>query len=1066
MQGYYRYPSIQGNMVVFVCESDLWKVDLKGGEAVRITSTKGENLNPCISPDGTKVVYASSAEGLPEIYILDLEGGTPKRLTFLGSRCIPTGWSKDGKNIYFVSNFESPFETLPYEISLLGGEPKKLPYGPCTKFHNEKSATVIGRHAGDPARWKRYKGGTAGEFWIRNKTNAPFKKILEKLNGNITSPMLIDNRLYFLSDHEGVGNLYSCNLSGLNVTRHTDNKEYYARNASTDGENIVYHAGGDLFSYNIKKQSASKINIEFFSTREKSNRKFIKATDYLQEVDLNCNGTHLAITTRGKLFSFANWTGAVIQHGKADGVRYRNPIWLKDGKTFIAISDEKNGEDRPILFNQGKSTGKLFAACTIGRVHLMTPSPKAMKVAITNHRNELLLLDTAKQKFKVLDKSPFERIGRPAWSPDGNWIAYSFKDSKTTQIIRIVNIQTGLVQDVTKAVLSDDEPVFDSDGKYLYFISNREFSPVYDSVLFDLSFHHSRKIYVIVLQKNGKSPFDLPPQAPSGDKDDDKKKPGDKKKKKMVIDFAGIEERLIEFPFRSGSYSNLQVSGKKIMFLSEPEKDKGDDDNSEGLFELRAYDLEKQSGETLSFSIDDYEMGLSEDDMVVAMGDDIRVVKAGEKISDDDDEKSNVKTGWIDLDRISVSINRLEEWKQMYQEAWLLQREHFWNPNMSGINWQTVFDRYWHLIPRLSTRGEFSDLIWEMQGELGTSHCYEFGGDYDFKPSYHAGKLGCTFQTNKKGEYFFDRIFQGDPTKKIEFSPLRAPGNTVESGDQLVAINDTPVNKQNNPRELLLNQAKNDIQITIRRKNSKGLKKLLIKPLGADNQLLYRDWVENNREFVHRKSKNKIGYVHIPDMGPKGYAEFHRYFLAECRFDALIVDVRYNGGGHVSQLILDKLNRKRIGYDLSRWSSVPDPFPLYTIPGPINCITNEYAGSDGDIFCHSFKLFKIGKLFGKRTWGGVIGINSQYDLNDGTVTTQPEYSFWFNDVGWGVENYGTDPDKVVENSPENHVDGIDTQLEVTIQETLKQLKDKPVNKPNLEGKPNLSLPKLPKRNET
>lgn len=1058
MEGYYRYPNVHKETIVFVCENDLWKSSIKGGEAIRITNTKGENLHPIISPDGKKIVYASSSEGQPEIFTLDLNGGTPHRLTFLGARCLPVGWSPDSNSIYFVSNFESPFEVFPYQISKNGGEPIKLPFGPCTKLSIEKDAIAIGRHAGDPARWKRYKGGTAGEFWLRPNAKAQFKKILDHIKGNVTCPLLIKNRLYFLSDHEGIGNLYSCDYSGKTLKKHTDHKEYYARNATTDREHIVYHAGGDLYKYHIATEKSAKITIRSSTTRETTNRKFIKASHYLQDVALNCTGTHLSITTRGKLFSFANWNGPVIQHGKIDGVRYRQPTWLKDGKSIIAISDEKNGEDRPILFQRGKNAGELFANCVLGRVHNIVANPKQMKVVITNHRNELLLLDTNTKKLKVLDKSNLERIGRPAWSPDGVWVAYPFKDSKTTQIIRIVNTQNGQIENITKAVLSDDEPVFDPDGKYLYFISNREFNPTYDSVLFDLSFHHSQKIYAIVLQKNEKSPFDLPPQAPSGDKDEDKKKPSSKKNKKIKIDFQNITERLVEFPFKSGSYSNLQVTDKKIMFLSESEKSKNDEEQ-DGLFELRAYDLEKQSGEILSFALDDYELGLSAEDMVVAMGNDIRVVKAGEKITDDDDIRDNLKTGWINLNRVSVSINRVEEWKQMYREAWLLQREHFWNSNMSGINWKVIFDRYWDLIPRISTRSEFSDLIWEMQGELGTSHCYEFGGDYDASPQYQAGKLGCTFHVNKKGEYFFDRIFKGDPTKKEEFSPLRTPGHVVASGDQLIAINDIKIDKSKNPRELLVNQAKHEIQITIKQKGKLGLKKLTVKPLKNDAQLIYRDWVEKNREAVHRLGKNKIGYVHIPDMGVKGYSEFHRYFLAECRFDALIVDVRYNGGGHVSQLILDKLNRKRLGYDLSRWSKIPDPYPLYTIPGPINCITNEYAGSDGDIFSHSFKMLKIGKLIGKRTWGGVIGINGQYDLNDGSVTTQPEFSFWFNDVGWGVENYGTDPDLVIEISPEDYVKDIDRQLLFTIQTTLEQLKKSPVIKPDLSEKPNTNVKK-------
>ncbi|MBU4487040.1 MAG: PDZ domain-containing protein, partial [Candidatus Delongbacteria bacterium] len=358
----------------------------------------------------------------------------------------------------------------------------------------------------------------------------------------------------------------------------------------------------------------------------------------------------------------------------------------------------------------------------------------------------------------------------------------------------------------------------------------------------------------------------------------------------------------------------------------------------------------------------------------------------------------------------------------------------------------------------------FSDLVWEMQGELGTSHCYEFGGDYRKSNQYNMGKLGCGYKLSADGKYFiFENILYGESGDKNEVSPLLAPGVNIENGDHLIAVNGTKIDKNIHPRELLVNYPDQDVCLTIRKKNEKKNKEVVVKTLGFESPLMYRNWVETNKEFVHKAGKGKIGYIHIPNMGNYGFAEFHRNYLTEYKYDAMIVDVRYNGGGYVSQLLLEKLNRKIIGYDTIRWSKHAESYPSEAVHGPIVALTNEFAGSDGDIFSHSFKLMKIGKLVGKRTWGGVIGINGQYSLADGTITTQPEYSFWFKDVEWGVENYGTDPDIEVDIAPQDFVKGTDPQLEKAIEVALDELKKAPVKRPKFDKKPDLSLPKLPKQ---
>jgi tricorn protease len=433
-----------------------------------------------------------------------------------------------------------------------------------------------------------------------------------------------------------------------------------------------------------------------------------------------------------------------------------------------------------------------------------------------------------------------------------------------------------------------------------------------------------------------------------------------------------------------------------------------------------------------------------------------------------------------------------------------LQRDHFWTEDMAEVDWQAVYQRYLPLIDRVSTRSEFSDLLWEMQGELGSSHAYEIGGDYRPSPHYSQGVLGATFTWDAEaGGYRISDIVTGDSWDEEESSPLTAPGVDVRAGDLLLAINGQALDAETGPAQLLVNQADNEVLLTLaprppaatpdnaqeRRSgenptppaqdktppsaglaaaatNNEGAapssRHVVVRAIHDDAGARYRAWVEDNRRRVHELTGGRIGYVHIPDMGPHGYAEFHRGFLAETVRDGLIVDVRYNGGGHVSQLLLEKLARRRIGYDKSRWGGI-SPYPSESVGGPVVALTNEHAGSDGDIFCHSFKLLKLGPLVGKRTWGGVIGISPRNPLVDGTITTQPEFSFWFEDVGWTVENYGTDPDIEVEMAPQDYVAGRDPQLARAVAEALRLLAERPQLRPDLATRPSRALPKLPQR---
>jgi tricorn protease len=461
--------------------------------------------------------------------------------------------------------------------------------------------------------------------------------------------------------------------------------------------------------------------------------------------------------------------------------------------------------------------------------------------------------------------------------------------------------------------------------------------------------------------------------------------------------------------------------------------------------------------------VSDFWVGRDAKALLYLSGDRLRVLKAGEKPPDKKDgDGPGRESGWIDLGRVKVSIEPASEWRQMFQEAWRLQREQFWTEDLSGIDWDAVHRLYVPLVERVTTRSEFSDLLWELQGELGTSHAYEMGGEYRRGPDYRQGYMGVDwdFDPDSNG-YKIAHIARGDVWDPDNTSPLTAPGVNLQPGDVVVAINGQPLGPSATPAQRLVNQAGNEVVLTVRSGDS--ARTVTVKALADERPARYRDWVEGNRQKVHEATDGRVGYIHVPDMGPDGYAEFHRSYLVEYDRDALIVDVRANGGGHVSGLLLEKLARRRVGYDFPRWAA-PRPYPDESPAGPMVALTNELAGSDGDIFSHTFKMLKLGPLVGKRTWGGVIGIWPRHRLVDGTVTTQPEFSFFFDDVGWRVENYGTDPDIEVDNAPQDYARGMDPQLDRAIAVSLDLLAQRPPHRPRPTDRPSRIPPRLAPRN--
>ena len=1213
--GYFRFPTIHNDTIVFVSEDDLWSTPRQGGLARRLTSNLGEVNYPALSPDGEWLAFVGREEGTPEVYLMPAAGGSAQRMTYLNQRCQVLGWSKDGAQILFSTNARHfhPQEYAIYAIAANapGGQVTPIPVGPARAIaFGATGGVVIGRNTGDPARWKRYRGGTAGHLWIDRSGDGQFERFLSDLAGNLASPMWLPGedggRIYFISDHEGIGNLYSVTPVGDDLQRHTDHDDFYARNPSTDGRRIVYHAGADLYVYDPAVGGSAKVEVDYRSPHVQRNRKFSSAIAYLDSARLNPTGDALAVTTRGKAFTFFNHEGPVMQIGQRDGVRYRLPDFLNNDQ-YLVMVDDASGEEELVIYSADLAEApRRLSGLDIGRPVALKVSPTEDKVALSNHRQELLIVDLKSGEITRVDRSEWRAIAGMDWSPDGRWLAYGFGVNLNATEIRLYHlpepssvsqestagaVETQLDESshfpnpiaVTRPILHDVAPSFDPDGNYLYFLSYREFNPVYDNLHFDLGFPWGMRPYLLLLRRDLINPFLPRPDGgdddhsdredehndessdhendeeaeyaeDDGDADDevdededseeddeddaapeddaswragrrpvwrrnvlddapqpdllrdalskgseqrgqdkapDKPKNNKRKLRPLVIDLDGIERRILAFPLPDGRYGQILGAPGRAIYSSFPLQGTldGDQDwveeNEEGG-SLRAWVFKDYKSESVAENISTFDLSRNRKKLLYFSGKRLRVISSTEKAPGD--SGPGRRSGWIDLARIKVSVSPPAEWEQMYREAWRLQRDHFWSEDMAEIDWRAVYERYRPLLDRVNTRSEFSDLVWEMQGELGTSHAYEFGGDYRPSPYYTQGVLGADMIWDAEaGGYRIENIVEGDAWNPRATSPLAAPGIDVVAGDILLAINGQRLDATLSPAQLLVNQADQEVLLTFAPRLAAQqpvaepadpssaqimdadnappkpqYRSVVVKTIPNDADARYRAWVEANRRRVHAATNGRIGYVHIPDMGSHGYAEFHRGFLAEVMRDGLIVDVRYNNGGHVSQLILEKLARRRIGYDASRWGGVA-PYPMESVAGPVVAVTNELAASDGDIFCHSFKLLKLGPLIGKRTWGGVIGIYPRHPLVDGTITTQPEYSFWFQDVGWMVENYGADPDIEVDITPQDHVAGRDPQLERAVAEALRLLNEQPIVKPDRGTRPSRALPRLPKR---
>ncbi|MBC7466517.1 MAG: PDZ domain-containing protein, partial [Bdellovibrio sp.] len=1014
-QGYFQQPTLSKNQIAFISDDDLWIVPKAGGTAQRLTANKGHISSPCFSPDGNSIALISTDHSIGDIYLLPMQGGALERVTWIGVIKI-IGW-KNADVLFFTSGLEGypRRETYTYELNIRTKDFKKINLGPSSFYHQGDGFQILGRHSGDSARWKRYQGGTAGVLWVQ-KGKSKFERILTDLKTNIARPVVLGKTIYFISDHEGVANLYSCDLSGENRKRLTHHTDYYARNLQANQSQLVYQCGAVIFVYDLKVGKTKLVPIEFNASAIQAAPRFEKWSRYFHGAAVHPTGSEVAVISRGHLFQVPPFNGVVKELDLDKNIRYSHPDYNFNGSKLLVAAAHGATDEAVYEFDTKSGTRKrIFSKINWGKIWGLKCSPKADFAAVITNRNEVYLLDLKKQTSKKIETNAFARPCDLEWSPDGRYLVYSANlDSRRTGI-RIYDMTTKKLRLLVTPILSDTSPSFDPTGKYIYFLGVREFAPNYNETHFDLGFPFAIRPYVVSLLPGTPSPFDAGLENPHAPLPIVKAKnrngkPVPAPELKIEIDFNGIDQRIEAFGLDLGGYQKVVgIKGGILYWKSSVEPINGDEIFGDApTMNVYQYKFEDNEYDSYQRNAAFFTLNKSKTYFLSFVDSKLRLTETKNKPTSD--FKIGKKDGWVDTSGVKLKVNPRAEWQQMYHEAWVFQKEHFWRRDLNKIDWDLVYKRYINLLPKVSTRAEFSDLMWEMQGELGTSHCYEMNGNYDrYGARIPLARLGATFSYNAKlKRYTILELPQGDSWMPATESPLKAMGISLNVGDQILAFNGVEFISAQDLYENLENKVGAKIELTILRKGTKRKETVLVKPNLSQSAAGYRQWVANNKKFVHEKSGGKLGYVHIPDMGPIGYAEFYRHFIVESQYDGLIVDVRYNGGGHVSQHLLKVLAQKVIGFDETRHHGL-ETYPMYA-PGVLVALANENSGSDGDIFPHAFKLMGLGKLVGKRTWGGVIGINGQYSLRDGAYITQPEYSHWFKDVEWNIENHGVDPD--------------------------------------------------------
>ena len=1058
-----RFPDVHKDKLAFVYAGDIYVADRDGGQAVRLTSHEGLELFPKFSPDGTQIAFTGQYDGDFAVYVVPVAGGEPKRLTYhpgilhtserFGPENIVLGWHPDGRRVIFRSRKEANdwWEGRIYLASLDGGLPEVLPMKVAgfTSLSPDIKKVAYCPIYRDFRTWKRYKGGMAQDVWTFDLETFESKKITD-WEGTDNMPMWYEDKIYFNSDRTGTLNLYVYDNATGQTRAVTAFDEYDVRWPSLGPDGIAFENGGYIYVLDLPSETLKKVTVELTYDRPSMRTEFVNVSDNIRGYDISPDGKRAVFRARGELFTVPEKEGNTRNLTGTSGANERYPAWSPDGKWIACVSDIDGEDELYLISRDGKEKIRLT---TDGRCLRYNPvwSPDSRKLAYSDKELNLYYIDIDTKKPVKIVRATRNEIHDHTWSPDSRFIAFTRVLDNEIRAIFVYALEDGVVRQVTPGFTNDYAPVFDPEGKYLYFLSRRDFNPILGDYEFEFVNQNIDNLFLIVLEAGGVSPF-----APKSDETAVKENGGDKKKEDkdkkdepkspptVKIDFEGIYDRQVAFDLPAGSYSGLAAVPGAVFYMSNP---------MWGLTgrvtlderTLYKYDLKEKKNHKFVEGLSGYRLAADRERMLLNKDNRYYIAKT-------DGEKMNLPEKPLDVSHLEMQLDRRAEMAQMFGQVWRMERDLFYDENMHGVDWPAMRERYETLLPYVAHRYDLNYLLGEMVGELCCSHSYVGGGDSPNIPTGKIGLLGVDFEIDKTSNMIkIGRIYRGEFWDEELRSPLQEPGLDVNAGDYLLAIDGRRLTGDINPYSLTRNCTDRTVTLTVNSKPTfDGAREITVRPIASEERLRYYNWVEDRREYVDSVSGGKIGYIHIPDMDSFGLVRFTKMFYHQLRKPGIIIDVRYNGGGFVSGLILERLRRtvKAMGKSRAHAPESGDGIYAHMIT-----LVNQFSCSDGDYFPYFFREYKLGPLMGKRTWGGVVGISGYRPLVDGGYFTVPQGGIYNMEGEWVMENVGVTPDMDIDNPPDRMARGYDDQLIKAVEYILKKLEEDPKVLPGLKGPP-------------
>ena len=1059
-----RFPTLHGDSIVFEAHGNLWKVGRAGGQASRLTAESGYDLMPRFSPDGKWIAFTGQYQGNTDVYVIPAAGGAARRLTYhsdvvdraperWGPDNMVLGWTPDSKQVVFLSRRSSMnswfgrYFTVPVD----GGEEKLMPLdkGGMFSWSPDGKSIAYNRIFRNFRTWKRYTGGLHQNTWIHNFQTGHDELAVDSKGSDI-DPMWYGNTLYVASDRgtEHRFNLWAMDLSTKEMRQVTHFSDYDVDWPSLGPDGIVFQDGGSLYVLDLPSEQLHKLDVDVPDDGTQTGVRFVDGSKYIQAndpaggnaFDVSPNGKRALLQARGDVFTLPAEHGNTRDLTQSSNAKEENPSWSPDGK-WIAYVTDASGEDQIAVRPAEGGAEQVISDFKTGYFYKPVWSVDGSKLAFSDNEHQLWWLDVKSHKTVKVDQDPYNEMHDYTWSPDGKWLAYSKQRANQLPGIWLYSMDSGKATLVSSSMDADLNPAFDPDGKYLYFLSARHDNPTFSQSEFNIATLKMFGIYAATLDRNASSPFaprsdeGMPAGEDKGDKTDKGGKPAP-----LHIDFDGLMKRAVPVPVPSDNYAGLTATPGHLYFLSLPNQTI-DGPLSGEHSALHMYDLDKRKDKVLTQDLAGY--------VLSADGKTALVNTQDGKFQFLDASGGDDKPKDLDTSRMTMKVDPVAEWDEMFHMAWRLDRDFFVNRKMNGVDWDGVHAKYTRLLPLMGHREDLNYLIGELIGELSNSHTYVGGGDLnDGTPAVPTGLIGADFGLDSKsGRYFFQKIYAGDNTREGFESPLTEPGIDVTAGDYLMAVDGHELKSPTDPYSLFVGSRGRTVTLTVADDASgKGRRDVTVKTLHDELNIRQDDWIKRNRAYVDKVSDGQIGYIYLDDMGSNGMHQFIEQFYAQIDKPGLIVDERFNGGGFIDQIVLERLRRVLAGMTTNR-QMVPQ-----TDPGQVSnsykvCLINEYSASDGDIFPYYFRKYGLGPLIGMRTWGGVRGIRGDWPLLDGGYITIPEGTNYGLDSQWVMENHGVEPDIQVDDLPGDVVAGKDAQLDAGIKNIMDRLKAHPLTLP-------------------